>query len=292
MMSSSSDAAVALDLQESEWEELQHEACKLEGDLDVKLSSYTRLARDELDALGVGFRHLVTRTSVVTTLRTDRPPIVALRADMDALPIQVRACVVRVPASSSTLVSYQSHRHTVLMLFMQRPKSDFSPLLQNHHLFIRALRIEPMEHELQVVSPYYFEVYAGSTKKHPSDYFLLENGNSLHDVLRAWTNATLDMLRSAIRKAKGSAPQKRTFRCKACKKGCNKANIRKVDQSCSRLRDHEREPRVFGPNICAFLNIRVPLPAHPVRRPYDGTGGCATGHWSSGTPCLAVVEIV
>jgi len=40
------------------------------------------------------------------------------------------------------------------MLFMQRPKSEFSPLLQNHHLFIRALRIEPMEHELQVVSPY------------------------------------------------------------------------------------------------------------------------------------------
>jgi len=98
MMSSSSDAAVALELQESEWEELQHEACKLEGNLDVKLSSYTRLARDELDALGVGFRHLVTCTSVVATLGTDRPPIVALWADMDALPIQVRACVVRVPA--------------------------------------------------------------------------------------------------------------------------------------------------------------------------------------------------
>ncbi|XP_066305762.1 uncharacterized protein [Miscanthus floridulus] len=72
----------------------------------------------------------------------------------------------------------------------------------------------------------------GVPKNHPSDYFLLENGNSLHDVLRAWTNATLDMLwsairkvqnatldmlRSAIRKAKGPAPQKRTFRCKACK---------------------------------------------------------------------------
>ena len=28
--------------------------------------------------------------------------------------------------------------------------------------------------------------------------------------------------------------------------------------------------QVFGPNICAFLNIRVPLPAHPVRRPHDG----------------------
>jgi len=98
MMSSSSDAAVALELQESEWEELRREARKLEGDLDVKLSSYARLARDELDALGVGFRHLVTSIGVIATLGTGRPPIVALRADMDALPIQVRACVVRVPA--------------------------------------------------------------------------------------------------------------------------------------------------------------------------------------------------
>ncbi|KAK3155912.1 hypothetical protein QOZ80_2AG0100330 [Eleusine coracana subsp. coracana] len=46
MMSSSSDAAAAasLELQESGWEELRREARKLEGDLDVKLSSYARLA--------------------------------------------------------------------------------------------------------------------------------------------------------------------------------------------------------------------------------------------------------
>ena len=98
MISSSSDAAAALELQESEWEELWCEARKLEGDLDVKLSSYARLARDELDALGVGFRHLVTSIGVIATLGTGRPSIVALRADMDVLPIQVRACVVRVPA--------------------------------------------------------------------------------------------------------------------------------------------------------------------------------------------------
>uniref|UniRef100_A0A0D9VBN7 Golgi SNAP receptor complex member 1 n=1 Tax=Leersia perrieri TaxID=77586 RepID=A0A0D9VBN7_9ORYZ len=46
MMSSASDAAAAaaLELQESGWEELRREARKLEGDLDVKLSSYARLA--------------------------------------------------------------------------------------------------------------------------------------------------------------------------------------------------------------------------------------------------------
>jgi golgi SNAP receptor complex member 1 len=45
-MTSPSDAtaAASLELQESGWEELRREARKLEGDLDVKLSSYARLA--------------------------------------------------------------------------------------------------------------------------------------------------------------------------------------------------------------------------------------------------------
>uniref|UniRef100_A0A0E0Q2Z4 PHD-type domain-containing protein n=1 Tax=Oryza rufipogon TaxID=4529 RepID=A0A0E0Q2Z4_ORYRU len=68
-----------------------------------------------------------------------------------------------------------------------------------------------------VVSPYYFEVHAGSTKKHPSDYIFLENGNNLHDILRACSDATLDMLQSAIQNAIGPAPKKRTFRCQTCK---------------------------------------------------------------------------
>ncbi|KAL6873510.1 hypothetical protein ACP4OV_013592 [Aristida adscensionis] len=69
----------------------------------------------------------------------------------------------------------------------------------------------------KAVSPYYFEVHAGSTKKHPSDYIFLDNGNNLHDILRACANATLDTLDSAILKAIGPAPQKRKFTCKTCK---------------------------------------------------------------------------
>ncbi|HUG52118.1 MAG TPA: amidohydrolase [Vicinamibacteria bacterium] len=76
-----------------------------------------RLVADRLRALGLDVRHPVAKTGVVAVLRGGRPgPVVALRADLDALPIQERNDVPYRSVNAGVKHACGHDAHTTIVL--------------------------------------------------------------------------------------------------------------------------------------------------------------------------------
>ena len=65
-------------------------------ELSYKEFNTSKLVRVELDSLNITYDSPVAKTGVIGYVGTRKEPFVALRADMDALPIQVRMLLFKV----------------------------------------------------------------------------------------------------------------------------------------------------------------------------------------------------
>jgi amidohydrolase len=96
-----------------------------------------RVVAERLKALGLGVRHPVAKTGVVGVLRGARPgPVVALRADMDALPIQERSEVPYRSENPGVMHACGHDAHTAMLLGAAEVLAGLQPRLPGTVVFL------------------------------------------------------------------------------------------------------------------------------------------------------------
>ncbi|XP_051143474.1 uncharacterized protein LOC127259898 [Andrographis paniculata] len=128
-----------------------------------------------------------------------------------------------------------------------------------------------------VVTPNQFELHAGSGNKRPPEYIMLDNGNSLRDVLNACKADSLDSLESVIRSAIGRSDHTNAF-CVNCKELIPKAGTGRpmlLCDSCIQSKDpdsgHTQITQTTLRSPLADVSSSIPSGSQPALQESDET---------------------
>ncbi|XP_072967202.1 uncharacterized protein [Typha angustifolia] len=133
----------------------------------------------------------------------------------------------------------------------------------------------------RAVSAYNFELHAGSTKKHPSDYIYLDNGNSLRDVLITCTDTSLDMLEAAIQNAIGPMPTQRPFACQNCSEIFLSSCTGKLALLCDSCLYLKLPKKTLTPSHASAISTRLSRAGSPPSAPDSLSKNASSGKKST-----------
>ncbi|KAK7257661.1 hypothetical protein RIF29_31798 [Crotalaria pallida] len=114
---------------------------------------------------------------------------------------------------------------------------------------------------VEIVTPIVFEMHAGSSNKQRlPEYIYLENGNSLHDIMKTYLNVPLDTMEEAVQMVLGGFTMKKSTFCFYCRDANVVSSL--LCNSCLGLKNHQPRPAqtTETSNNCVSLAVQSRSP--------------------------------